>query len=347
MLPSLRNFAITFFISLVVFGVLAFALTKFAMLNFAGGLTDSKQGETTSEETLDVFNPFDNNDPPDLSTIQGNSFNFLLVGLDYQSSVFEDYDENMEKYLHTALSGKQEPGIAQQLTYGQKRDISADAILVGRVDKEDRRLIVTALSGDTRVFVDGVNTTLGSVLIDKGLDFFRGKVTALTGFNIDYYGIVSIPAMESIIDRLGGLSFKIPCDMEYEDPEEGLMISLKAGTQWLSGKTALQVLRFVSYDDKDISRMTVMRDMAVSMMTSAASITTISNAPELYKTLKNSVVTNFSIADFTNNLDLIFKLGDFAVINYAYPGTMTSDSGDPIFVPDITNAINALSQYKH
>lgn len=346
LLPSLRNFAITFAVSLVVFGFLAFNFAKLAMSNIAAGFTDTPTATDTAEETLGVFNPFENPDDTEISTIQGDSFNFLLVGLDYQASVFDDYDEEMENYVKAALSGKQENGVAQLISYSQTRLVSADAILVGRVDKEDHRLLMTALSGNTRVFVDGVHTDLGTVLVNKGIDFFRGKVTALTGLNIDYYGVVSIPAMEAIIDRLGGLSFKVPCAMEYEDPAEGLEIKLKEGSQWLSGKTALQVLRYASYEDRDISRMSVLRDMAVSMMTSVERITTLSNAPELYKTLKNGVATNLSIADFTNHLDLIFRLGEFSVENYAYPGSMKTIGGDEYFIPDTNTAITALARYK-
>lgn len=346
MWPSLRNFAITFLVSLAVFGVLAYGFTKFAMQSFAQGFPETTEAAQETE-TEGVFNPFEQGDDPEVSTIQGDSFNFLLVGLDYQEDVFTDYPENMDVYLKIALAGSQNSDTARLLSYEEKRGISADAILVGRIDKEQRQLVVTALSGNTRVFVDGVHTTLGAVLLDKGINFFRGKVTALTGFNIDYYGVVSIPGMEKIIDRLGGLSFKVPCAMEYEDPEEGLKISLKEGNQWLSGRTAVQVLRYASYENRDISRMTVLRDMALSMMTSVNSITTLANAPELYKTLKNSVSTNLSIADFTDRLDLIFRLGDFTVVNYAYPGTLRTDNGETFFVPDTAAAISALAKYKN
>lgn len=347
MLPSLRNFAITFIVSAIVFGALAFLFTEFAMDSFGGGFVNGDKTTTdTEEETVGVFNPFDDPKNNGNSTILGNSFNFLLVGIDYQEEVFGDYDENMREYLDAALAGKQDPTLAQTLSYKQKRAISADAILVGRVDKEDKRIVLTALSGNTRVYVDGVHTTLGSVLFDKGLDFFRGKVTAITGLSIDYYGVVSIPNMIKIIDRLGGLSFKVPCDMQYEDPIEGLTISLTAGKQWLSGEQALGVLRYVSYEDLDISRMTVLRDMASSMITSAANITTLEKAPELYKDLKDGVVTNFSLADFTDRLDLLFKLGDFSVVNYAYPGEMRIDGGITYFIPDTSAAISALAPYK-
>lgn len=350
MLPSLRNFAITFFVSLLIFGALAYFLADFAMASFSSGFvkegeTDQTE-ETTTPETQDVFNPFAPDDENDASTIQGSSFNFVLIGMDYQADVFDDYDEEMPAYLAAALSGVQERGVSQLLTYGQKRDISADAVLVGRIDKEDRRLVLTALSGNTRVFIDGVHTTLGTVLVDKGLSFFLDKITALTGFPIDYYAVVSIPAMENVIDQLGGLSYKVPCDMEYEDPVEGLEISLKAGTQWLSGKTAVQVLRYAGYEDRDISRMDVLRDMAEAMMTSIPNITTLSNAPTLYKTLKNGITTNLSLADFNDHLDLIFHLDSFSVVNYAYPGSMTTSDGDPIFVPDTERAIAALLQYR-
>ncbi|MBE6657975.1 MAG: LytR family transcriptional regulator [Ruminococcaceae bacterium] len=347
MLPSLRNFAITFIVSLFIFAALAFFLADFAMENFSGGFASETEAETeTAEETVGVFNPFENTEENVTTTIQGTSFNFILVGLDYQRDVFDDYHESMSEYLSKALAGVQDDGVAQMLTYEMKRDISADAILVGRVDKEDHRLVLTALSGNTRVFVDGVHTSLGSVFVDKGLEFFIGKVSAMTGFAFDYYGVVSIPTMESIIDNLGGLSFKVPCDMEYEDPVEGLTISFKAGSQWLSGAEAMQVLRYADYENRDISRMAVLREMAASMLTSINKITTLANAPDLYKNLKNGISTNLRLADFTDNLDLIFRIGDFEVVNYEYPGRMTVDNGDPMFVPDTAKALAALLQYR-
>ncbi|MBR5871445.1 MAG: LCP family protein [Clostridia bacterium] len=347
MLPSLRNFAITFLVSLCIFAGLAYFLADFAMENFTGGFAlESETDQVTVEETVGVFNPFVEIDDNVTTTIQGNSFNFILVGLDYQEGVFDDYHDSMSALLSKALAGTQDDGVGQMLTYEMKRSISADAVIVGRVDKEDHRLVLTALSGNTRVFVDGVHTSLGSVFIDKGLEFFIGKVSAITGFSFDYYGVVSIPTMESIIDNLGGLSFKVPCDMEYEDPVEGLTISLKAGSQWLSGETAMQVLRYADYENRDISRMAILRDMAVSMLTSVNKITTLANAPDLYKNLKNGISTNLRLADFTDNLDLIFRIGDFEVVNYEYPGKMTVVGGDPMFVPDTTTAIAALLKYR-
>ncbi len=347
MLPSLRNFAITFLVSLLIFSALAYFLADFAMENFSGGFTKDPETETgTAEETLGVFNPFEENDDNVTTMIQGTSFNFVLVGLDYQKDVFDDYPESMSDYLAKALSGVQDEGIGKSLSYEMTRDISADAVIVGRVDKEDHRLVLTALPGNTRVFVDGVHTSLGSVFIDKGLDFFLGKVSAITGFSFDYYGVVSIPTMVSIIDQLGGLSYKVPCDMEYEDPVEGLTISLKAGSQWLSGETAMQVLRYADYENRDISRLAILREMAISMMTSINKITTLAHAPDLYKNLKNGISTNLRLADFTDNLDLIFRIGDFEVVNYEYPGKMTVENGDPMFVPDTAKAIAALLQYR-
>ncbi len=347
-MASLRNFAITFCVSLVIFGFLAYYVAVFAADSFAEefGISRETEEPQTTEAVTDVFNPFDTPDTPESTTIQGDSFNFVLVGLDYCEEIFDDYHESMPEILAQALAGTQEEGVEKMLTYAQTRDISADAVLIGRVDKEDRRLTLTCLSGNTRVFVDGVYTDLGTVLVNKGVDFYLGKITALTGFAVDYYGIVSIPAMQNIIDELGGLSFRVPCDMEYEDETEGLVISLKEGTQWLSGEDAMHVLRYAGYEDRDLSRMAVIRDMAASMMTSVSGITTLSNAVSLFQTVKNGVATNMSLANFSDHLDLIFHIGDFTVVNYEYPGTMITYNGDLMFEPDIVSALKDLLRYR-
>ena len=108
----------------------------------------------------------------------------------------------------------------------------------------------------------------------------------------------------------------------------------------------MQVLRYAEYEDRDVSRMQVLRGMAAAMMTSVDKITTLANAPDLYKSLKNGVSTNLRLADFTDNLDLIFRIGDFEIVSFEYPGKMTVENGDPMFVPDIDAAIAALLKYR-
>ena len=108
----------------------------------------------------------------------------------------------------------------------------------------------------------------------------------------------------------------------------------------------MQVLRYAEYEDRDVSRMQVLRGMAAAMMTSIDKITTLANAPDLYKSLKNGVSTNLRLADFTDNLDLIFRIGDFEIVSFEYPGKMTVDNGDPTFVPDTAAAISALLKYR-
>ncbi|MBO4229794.1 MAG: LCP family protein [Clostridia bacterium] len=345
--PSIRNFFVTFFAALLIFGILAYSFTVLAVRSLSGGFSAETTGEEVPSETDTQFNPF-NPGPSgsEVSTIQGNSFNFLLIGLDYQPSVFDDYGEDAQYVLNTALAGAQTPGVEQRLTYEQKRTISADAILVGRVDKEERQMVLTSLSGDTRVMIDGVYSSLGSVLINKGIQFFTQKITALTGFPIDYYAIATISGMEKLIDSLGGLAFRVPCNMEYEDPEEGLTISLKAGSQWLTGKQMLQMMRYVSYEDADISRMEVIREVAATMMTKLSSYTTVAKAPDLFQVLRNYVTTNFTFAAFTDNLDLLFKLDEFTVINYPYPGKMITYNGSLYFDPNTATALSALSVYR-
>ncbi len=203
MFPSIRNFFVTFFAALLIFGILAYSFTVLAVRSLSGGFSIETTDEGEQTETETQFNPF-NPGPQgsEVSTIQGNSFNFLLIGLDYQPSVFDDYGNDVQTVLNTALTGAQTPGVEQRLTFEQKRTISADAILVGRVDKEDRQLVITSLSGDTRVMIDGVYSSLGAVLVNKGIPFFTQKITALTGFPIDYYAISTIFGMQKLIESL-------------------------------------------------------------------------------------------------------------------------------------------------
>lgn len=63
--------------------------------------------------------------------------------------------------------------------------------------------------------------------------------------------------LTKVIDIIGGISYMVPTDMTYNDESQDLSISLKKGQQTLSGDKALQMLRYCSYSDGNISRMSL------------------------------------------------------------------------------------------
>ena len=73
---------------------------------------------------------------------------------------------------------------------------------------------------------------------------------------IDHYVCVGLDTVRDIVDAVGGVDVDIPCDMVYNDAEQGLYIKLDAGKAHLDGEGAEQFLRFrYSYVGGDVARL--------------------------------------------------------------------------------------------
>lgn len=342
-----KNFIITFFVSLIIFGLLAYGIIHGVGSFFAGDKNPIQSGDDTEssvdEETNDPDNPFQT-----LETIideEGNvvvmnpnpivddSFSILLVGTDYQPDVHKDYD--LSEYN------------AGVIGFGVKeRTVNADSILLVRVDRETKRFTFITLPSNIRIALGGSQTTLGSVYDAKGIEFLRDKVYGLTGINPDYYLAVGLDNMAAIIDELGGIPFTVPVDMLYEDSSQDLTIKLKRGTTTLDGSAAMQMLRYVSYADGDISRQSLIVDFAQALLKQFTAASYLDRAAVLYVTLFSKLETNFTVDSLTKHLEILFDYPEFTVEELTYPGEKIYEDGKVYLNPNLTQAINLFNAYR-
>ena len=84
---------------------------------------------------------------------------------------------------------------------------------------------------------------------------FSNALSSALGIDIDYYFTLNLTVVEKMVDMLSGIEIDVPCNMDYEDAQQGLSIHLKKGKQTLDGKSAVQFLRFRSgYATGDLGR---------------------------------------------------------------------------------------------
>lgn len=75
------------------------------------------------------------------------------------------------------------------------------------------------------------------------------------GVDIDYYVKMDLDVFRKIVDIIGGVTFDVPFDMTYSDPDQDLFINLSKGEQVLNGGQAEQLVRFRSgYNNGDLGR---------------------------------------------------------------------------------------------
>ena len=317
---SIRNFAISFLIAAVVFGVIAFFGVRVAERAFE---KDKKTDPGASDTDVDADDDTDTDDDPD-NPIQGRSFSFVLIGSDYQDNTFTDYE--IDPTIETLYSPRLK---------------CADTVIFVRYRVESKELIICPIPTSAKVDVKGVSMTLGEAYHYEGAEFVAHKVASLVGITVDYYASTTMQGLSDIIDYIGGIKYYVPCDMVYEDPDQALKINLSAGYQTLDGEKAIKMLRYNGYGD-NTSRTRLAADFGAALLSKMSTYTNMQKYQTLFSKLSTYVDTNFTLSALTENCDLIFSYSYLSTANVTYPGNYVDDG----FVPDITSAHEAFAAYK-
>lgn len=311
MLGSLKRFAIVFILTFCI-SALLFGIAALIIVPNISGMLDFVSGGTAKDESQ-LVNGFI--EAPDSVDISVSGFAALFVGTDYQPEVT--------------------PGA----------DVTADSMIFVTVSEPKKSFVYVSLPSNMEVTVGDKLMTLGQVYDEKGIEYLCEKVTGLTGINVNYHAVVSLGSMEDIVDKLGGVEFSVPVNMEYQDPTQELIIDIDKGRQVLNGSDAVKMLRYRSdsFDD----RMSRNLSFFQTLVGTYASADQKANASELYVKLAPYITTNFGQNELVKYLDLIWSYDEYAEVTLDYPGEYETNGDITIFVPDSVKALEMLSEYKN
>lgn len=169
-------------------------------------------------------------------------------------------------------------------------------------------------------------------------------VNEITGLDIQYYVVVKTEALIKLVDVIGGITFNVPIDMDYDDTSQDLHIHLKAGEQKLDGNKAEQLVRFrhnnngtsypEEYGDNDTGRMRTQREFIMQVIKQTAKSENIFKIGEILDVAKEYVITNI---DFNVAKDYVPYAVEFDTENLlteVLPGTNVLKNGIWIFIHD-------------
>ncbi len=339
-MTAVRNFIITFLLSLLIFGLIAYGLVQFTTSAFELGA--DRHSESTESGNDQTKAPSDTNtpaNPQDWVNVKGDSFTALLIGTDYQPDVYDDYDVKDENETNEGFP--LEP-----------RQIETDTIILLRVNKETGECIFCPIPAITRITVDGLTCQLQNLYAMKGggktgAEALCSKVMAMTGIPVDYYVMVTMSNLAGLIDDLGGVTYFVETDMYYVDESIGLEINLRRGSQKLNGDKAVKMLRYWSYEDGDASRrkcaVSFLKELFKTVMTKIDYVDAVIAYAEYAKYFE----TNFTIGELGDNVDLIFSYNKMTIRDFTYPGTTVGEGDEAYFSANIAKAIEYFSQFKY
>ncbi len=235
MLSAFKNFAVTFVIAAVVFGIIGYFATRFVTATVSDILdseiteldsilsaeTETESGaqsgavESGTEEAGDGSST---DVSAEEQTPEGESFSFLVITSGYRPELFGDYLPTAADLddLRSKIAGYVTASDSFGVLSKRYRERQATSITLVRADKERREYTYTYISPETRVYTSTGYHTLGEVYDLYDYTYIPQYVTSLTGIAIDYTFLLDGYNFDEFLTLMGNVYVNNPKDI-YSD----------------------------------------------------------------------------------------------------------------------------------
>lgn len=350
MLSAVKNFALTFVISLLVFAVCAYFVVGYVLTNLSG--ITGNQTDTTAETTKQ--DPIVTDSHGDIIDITlpdtGTSFNLLLALTDYDPAIYEYDPDVIELVMGSGKNGSaDDEGDGEGTTSATElpEDLADPRPMTVVPDSDPEDETNTSADGDPLIpggFYSAKYQKLRTTsllllrfdrersevsytpLPDEAMTIMNGKYISLGDIYATYGRDVLCDAVhamtgcfvdgymvlhpENFVSLIDSLG-GVAFNVPCEMDFGSLVI--RAGVQTLDGTTALRMLGFGLYLENGQSRENTAAEFTKALIEKITSITNYPNARALFETIISNVDTDYGIDKLMENKDFIFRYSQFAV----------------------------------
>lgn len=224
-----------------------------------------------------------------------------------------------------------------------------DVMMLVSVDAEAGRVCLAQIPRDTyfrytKKDYKKINGAMGTLGGAEQLCDALGKALSL---DIDAYVLLDLDCVASAVDAVGGVEIDVPCDMDYEDPTQGLSIHIKKGRQTLNGAEAAEFVRFRSgYLRGDVGRMDAQK-LFLSAFFEAAGKKLGDDVPKLAMLALKSVKTDMRVDRAISLLRMARMVSPENITILTFPGeeVQSSVSGAWYYVLSRTGTAAVLEEH--
>ena len=208
---NLRNFGITFAVSLVVLGIVALFAGKYV----ANAVTDifntrdKELAEIISPGNQDVDSSGGNTDELFDRELDGESFTWLMVVTDKRDSVYDYYPSKGE------VEKNDKPGVLG----GDYKAVNATSVAVVHANVEKREYVVLTIPTITKIETGTGTMSLGEVYGVYGIEYLREKVASIIGIDVDFYTVVNSTNLTKLTSTIGAVQCELPVSIGYDGKE--------------------------------------------------------------------------------------------------------------------------------
>lgn len=176
----------------------------------------------------------------------------------------------------------------------QSKGTRTDTMMLFKVNFDSGSIDILSIPRDTRVLVRGKEDKINHAHAFGGPNLTIRTVEDFLGIDLNYFVKVDYKAVRSIVTAIGGVEIDVPQRMRYSDPTDNppLNINLQAGLQTLDGDQAHDFLRFRSYRDGDLGRISAQQYFMKELIKQTLQLKNIVKLPGLVETYFDYVETN-------------------------------------------------------
>lgn len=228
--------------------------------------------------------------------------------------------ENLEA-LSVATRGE----VRNVVVFGtDKGGLRSDVIMVFSVYPDKNSVSLLSVPRDTKVKLGRNTQKINAALQIGGDELAVQTVKDLLAIDIHDYMVVNFAAVETMIDELGGIRFDVPCNMYYNDPDQGLYINIKKGEQLLDGEDAVKVLRFRQYPMGDLQRNQVQQDFFKATFEQKFTPAYIGKVPAIYGLINQNVRSSMNVNEILSYLNAVSKMEERVVQTFELPVSISN-----------------------
>lgn len=208
-----------------------------------------------------------------------------------------------------------------------------DTLMILSINHDTEDVALVSIPRDLHVYAPG----LGRMKVNQayylgeyrdpertGFEVLRETITYNLGLTIDHHVLINFDGFRDLIDALGGILLTVDCviqDWILSDPELDPQLeenyelhTLHTGLHWLDGHQALWYVRS-RRTSSDLDRNRRQQDMLRAIWHRLQDGGLLDNAPQLWETFTNYVVTDLTLGDVMGLLPLALSL-DTADVHY-------------------------------
>lgn len=222
----------------------------------------------------------------------------------------------------------------------------SDTLMLVAYDNDTGEANLISIPRDTRVKLKGEGyEKINHAYAYGGTNESRETVENLFDIKIDHYILIDTKAFPKIIDAMGGLLLYVDKRMYYEDPwdDDGLVIDLYPGEQYLDGSRAIQYVRYRD-DEGDLGRIKRQQKFVKAVLNELMSADTLPKLPEILRIAAGAVETDFSATEIISFADNIRKVYQSGLNSEMIKGRPAYYKGVSYYVPDI---VTLRSDYRN